>query len=202
MISRLTGILFEKQPPAIGLEVNGVGYQVDVPMSSFYGLPALGQSVVLLTHLIVREDAQQLYGFLTHAERNMFRQLIKISGVGARLALSILSGLSIEDLTQAISQQQAGWLTRIPGIGKKTADRLLLELKDKLPLLALSEAGSVTSNMLGASGASPGDVRADISSALNALGYSEREALAAVKALPAGIDVTEGIRQALKGLSR
>jgi Holliday junction DNA helicase RuvA len=191
MIGRLTGNLAEKSPPQVLLDVNGVGYEVDVPMSSFYNLPALGERVTLLTHFIVREDAQLLFGFLTHDERNTFRQLIKISGVGPRMALSILSGLSVAELAQAITQQQAGRLVKVPGIGKKTAERLLLELKGKLGA------------DLGAPGASiNSDAQADIVQALIALGYNEKEAAAALKTLPADVGVSDGIKQALKSLSR
>jgi len=191
MIGRLTGIVAEKSPPLVLIDVNGVGYEVDVPMSSFYNLPALGERATLLTHFVVREDAQQLFGFLTAAERSAFRLLIRISGVGPRTALSILSGLSVAELTSAIAQQQAGRLVKVPGIGKKTAERLLLELKGKL------------GPDLGASGAAViDDAQADIVQALMALGYNDREAAAALKALPSDVGVSEGIKLALKSLSR
>ena len=191
MIGRLTGILAEKSPPQVLIDVGGVGYEVDVPMSSFYNLPALGERTTLLTHFVVREDAQLLFGFLTQPERAAFRQLIKISGVGPRMALGLLSGLSVAELTQAVTQQQAARLVKVPGIGKKTAERLLLELKGKLgPDLGLPGAAVVS------------DAQADIVQALVALGYSEREAAAAIKALPAGVAVAEGIRLALKALSK
>ncbi|MBL0090755.1 MAG: Holliday junction branch migration protein RuvA [Ideonella sp.] len=191
MIGRLTGVIAEKSPPLVLIDVGGVGYELDVPMSSFYNLPALGERATLLTHFVVREDAQQLFGFLTAAERSAFRLLIRISGVGPRTALSILSGLSVAELTQAIAQQQAGRLVKVPGIGKKTAERLLLELKGKLgPELATP--GAVLMN----------DAQADIVQALQALGYNEREAAAALKALPPDVGVSEGIKLALKGLSR
>jgi Holliday junction DNA helicase RuvA len=191
MIGRLTGVIAEKSPPLVLIDVNGVGYEVDVPMSSFYNLPALGERTTLLTHFVVREDAQQLFGFLTAAERSAFRLLIRISGVGPRTALSILSGLSVGELTQAIAQQQAGRLVKVPGIGKKTAERLLLELKGKLgPELATP--GAVLMD----------DAQADIVQALMALGYNDREAAAALKALPPGVGVSEGIKLALKSLSR
>jgi holliday junction DNA helicase RuvA len=192
MIGRLTGTLAEKSPPQILLDVQGVGYEVDVPMSSFYNLPALGERVVLLTHFVVREDAQLLFGFLTAPERNTFRQLIRISGIGPRMALSILSGLSVSELAQAITAQDTGRLVKVPGIGKKTAERLLLELKGKLGA-DLGPAGG---------GAPVSDAQADILQALIALGYSEREAQAAVKALPAEVPVSEGIKQALRALAR
>ena len=191
MIGRLTGLVAEKTPPQVLVDVNGVGYEVDVPMSSFYNLPGIGERVSLLTHFVVREDAQLLYGFLTHEERATFRQLVKISGVGPRTALAILSGLSVAELAQAVSLQQAGRLLKVPGIGKKTAERLLLELKGRLgPDLAHP----------GAAAASP--AHADIVQALVALGYSEREAAAAAKELPADIAVADGIRQALKALAK
>ena len=192
MIGRLTGTLAEKSPPQILLDVQGVGYEVDVPMSSFYNLPALGERVVLLTHFIVREDAQLLFGFLTAPERDTFRQLIKISGIGPRMALSILSGLSVAELAQTITAQNTGRLVKVPGIGKKTAERLLLELKGKLGADLGLAAGS----------APVSDAQADILQALVALGYSDREAQAAVKALPAEVPVSEGIKQALKALAR
>ena len=166
-------------------DVQGVAYEVDVPMSTFYSLPATGEAITLYTHLIVREDAHMLYGFATLEERAAFRQLIRISGVGARTALSVLSGLSVSDLAQSIAMQDAGRLTKIPGIGKKTAERLLLELKGKLAEVAVSEQRP-----------------SDVLHALLALGYSEKEALGAVKGLPPGIAVAEGIRAALKALAK
>lgn len=193
MIGRLTGVLLEKNPPQVLLDVGGVGYEVEVPMSTFYVLPATGERVMLHTQFIVREDAQLLYGFATARERATFRQLLKVSGIGAKSALGILSGLSVEDLAHAIAMQESALLTRIPGIGKKTAERLLLELKDKL------DAGLVAGSAGGALTARSGS---DTLNALLALGYSEREALAAVKQLPDEVSVTEGIRLALKALSK
>ena len=190
MIGRLTGTLAEKNPPQLLIDLNGVGYEVDVPMSTFFNLPGLGERVVLLTHFVVREDAQVLYGFLTHEERATFRQLVKISGVGPRTALSILSGLSVNELAQAVSLQETGRLVKVPGIGKKTAERLLLELKGKL------------GDAIAAPAAVQGDAQGDILQALVALGYSDREAAAALKALPAGVGVSEGIKLALKALAR
>jgi len=192
MIGRLTGILVEKNPPQIQLDVQGVAYEVDVPMSTFYNLPGNGERIALFTHLIVREDAHLLYGFGSDAERRAFRQLLKISGVGARIALSVLSGLSVAELAQAVSMQETGRLTKIPGIGKKTAERLLLELKDKL--------GADLSSAVGVNRAPP--ATSDVQNALLALGYSDKEALAAVKQLPEGIAVGDGIRQALKLLAK
>jgi holliday junction DNA helicase RuvA len=191
MIGRLSGILLEKNPPQLLVDCNGVGYEVAVPMSTFYNLPQLSEKVVLLTHLVVREDAQLLYGFGSAEEREVFKQLIKISGIGARTALSILSGMSVNDLAQAVSLQESGRLTKVPGIGKKTAERLLLELKGKLG----ADLGI-------AAGASVGDAGADILNALLALGYSEKEASLAMKQVPAGSGVSEGIKLALKSLSK
>jgi len=193
VIGRLTGVLLEKNPPQVLVDVSGVGYEVEVPMSTFYNLPQTGERVTLHTQFIVREDAQLLYGFATDRERATFRQLLKVNGIGAKSALGILSGLSVEDLAQAITLQEPSLLTRIPGIGKKTAERLLLELKGKLGFeAALPSAG----------GASASNGGHDTLNALLALGYNEREALAAVKQLPADVSVSDGIRQALKTLSR
>ena len=191
MIGRLTGLLAEKTPPQVLIDVGGVGYEVDVPMSSFYNLPLLGERVTLLTHFVVREDAQQLFGFLTAAERATFRLLIKISGIGPRMALGLLSGLSVTELAQAVAQQQAGRLVKVPGIGKKTAERLLLELNGKLSP-DIGAPGAVVAN----------DNQADIVQALIALGYSERDAAAALKALPTDVGVSDGIKLALKALSK
>jgi Holliday junction DNA helicase RuvA len=192
MIGRLTGILVEKNPPQVLLDVQGVGYEIDVPMSTFYNLPATGERVVLFTHLVVREDAHLLFGFGNENERRAFRQLLKISGIGARIALSVLSGLSVAELAQAVTMQDSGRLTKIPGIGKKTAERLLLELKDKL--------GAELTTGVGVHRVAP--VASDVLNALLALGYSDREALAAVKQLPEGLAVADGIRQALKALAK
>ncbi len=191
MIGRLVGTLAAKAPPQILVDVQGVGYEVDVPMSTFYNLPGLGAPVTLLTHFVVREDAQLLYGFLTESERATFRELVKISGVGPRTALSLLSGLSAAELAQAVTAQDAGRLVKVPGIGKKTAERLLLELKGKLgPDLGLPAAEAVS------------DSQADIVQALLALGYNERDAKAALKALPPEVGVAEGIKLALRSLSK
>jgi len=190
MIGRLSGVLLDKNPAQLLVDCNGVGYEVSVPMSTFYNLPGVGDKVVLLTHFIVREDAQLLFGFGSGQERELFRLLIKISGVGARMALSLLSGMSVADLAQAVTLQEAGRLTKIPGIGKKTAERLLLELKGKLGA------------DLGAAGISVHDSSNDVMNALLALGYSDKEALLAVKQVPAGSSVSDGIRHALKALSK
>ena len=191
MIGRIEGRLLEKNPPAILVDANGVGYEIDVPMSTFYQLPAVSERVTLLTHLAVREDAHQLYGFATANERMAFRELIKIAGVGARTALAVLSGLSVTELAQTITTQDSARLTRVPGIGKKTAERLLLELKGKLG----ADLGTSRTN-------AAGDPTADVVRALMALGYNEREANAAVRGLPADVGVSDGIRLALKSLAK
>jgi Holliday junction DNA helicase RuvA len=191
MIGRLSGTLLEKNPPHLLVDCHGVGYEVAVPMSTFYNLPNLGDKVTLLTHLTIREDAHLLFGFGSAEERNAFKELIKISGIGARTALSILSGMSVADLAQAITLQEAARLTRVPGIGKKTAERLLLELKGKMGA-DLGTAGGIAHN----------DATADILNALLALGYSDKEAMLAIKQVPAGTGVSDGIKQALKALSK
>ena len=187
MIGRLSGKLVGKHPPQVLLDVGGVSYEVDVPMSTFYGLPATGEPCTLFTHLVVREDAHVLYGFATLEERAAFRQLIRISGVGARTALAVLSGLSVADLAEAVAMQDGSRLVKVPGIGKKTAERLLLELKGKL------------------ADALPGPAQerpSDVVNALLGLGYSEKEAAAAVKSVPPGLPVAEAIRAALKALAK
>jgi len=195
MIGRITGLLLEKHPPLVLVDVQGVGYEIDVPMSTFYQLPAIGAQVTLHTHLVVREDVHLLFGFGTEAERQAFRQLVKISGVGARTALAVLSGLSVADLQQAVATQDSGRLIKTPGIGKKTAERLLLELRDKLDS---GLAGTIGATGVALSSRSD----SDILNALLSLGYNEREASWAVKQLPAGVAVSDGIRQALKLLSK
>ena len=190
MIGRLAGQLAEKNPPQILIDCHGVGYEVWVPMSTFYNLPALGEKLVLLTHFVVREDAQLLYGFGSEAERAAFRELIKISGIGPRMALAVLSGMGVADLAQAITAQDAARLVKVPGIGEKTAERLLLELQGKLGA------------DLGAPQAPASDAQADIQQALLALGYSDKEAAAALKGLPPDVGVSEGIKLALKTLAR
>jgi len=193
MIGKLTGILSERNPPQVVIDCHGVGYEVDVPMSTFYNLPQVGEKVSLLTHFVVREDAQILYGFGSADERAAFRQLIKIAGVGPRTALGVLSGMSVNELAQAVSLQEAGRLVKIPGIGKKTAERLLLELKGKLGDALGTPAGA----------AQPAsDAQADILQALVALGYSDKEAAATLKTLPKDVGVSEGIKLALKALAK
>jgi Holliday junction DNA helicase RuvA len=191
MIGRLTGTLADKNPPQVLVDCQGVGYEVDVPMSTFYNLPGVGDRVTLLTHFVVREDAQVLYGFASPGEREAFRQLIKISGVGPRTALAVLSGMTVADIGQAVTAQDASRLVKVPGIGKKTAERLLLELKGKFGP-DLGAGGGVAAN----------DDQADILQALVALGYSDKEASASLRSLPAGVGVSEGIKQALKALAR
>lgn len=191
MIARLTGLLIEKTPPHVVIDCNGVGYECEVPMSTFYNLPAVGESITLLTHFVVREDAQLLYGFGTERERATFRQLLKVNGIGAKSALSILSGLSVEDLIQAVALQETGLLTRVPGVGKKTAERLLLELKDKFSIEGLANVGNL-----------PKSAASDVLNALVSLGYNEKEAVLAVKQLAPDVGVSEGIKLALKSLSK
>ena len=195
MIGRITGLLLEKRPPLVLVDVQGVGYEIDVPMSTFYQMPAIGEEVILHTHLVVREDIHLLFGFSTESERQAFRQLVKISGVGARTALAVLSGLSVADLQQAVATQDSDRLIKTPGIGKKTAERLLLELRDKLDL----SLGTVVGGAGTALASRDGD---DILNALLSLGYNDREASWATKQLPIGVAVSDGIRQALKLLSK
>lgn len=192
MIGRLTGTLLEKHPPQVLLDVQGVGYEIDVPMSTFYELPALGAKLTLHTHLVIREDLHLLFGFATESERQTFRQLIKISGIGARTALALLSGLSVSDLHRAVSMQDSARLIKVPGIGKKTAERLLLELRDKLDSAAINPDHS--------SSAPTQD--SDIINALLSLGYNDREAGWAIKQISAAATVSDGIRQALQLLSK
>lgn len=192
MIGRIQGILLQKNPPQLLVDCQGVGYEIDVPMSTFYNLPPVGEKVTLFTHLAIREDAHVLYGFGSLDERALFRQLIRISGVGARTALALLSGLSVKDMSQAVALQDASRLTSIPGIGKKTAERLLLELKGKLETGSLSAVSGVVQN----------DAMTDIQNALLALGYSEKETLLAIKQVPADCSVSDGIKMALKALSK
>lgn len=192
MIGRLHGLLVDKAPPLVLVDVQGVGYEVDVPMSTFYHLPHLGEPVTLLTHFVVREDAQQLFGFLTAAERATFRQLVRITGVGPRMALAVLSGLSADELAQAVQAQDARRLVKVPGIGKKTAERLLLELKGKLGPATLQVGQPVPANA----------ASNDIVQALVSLGYSDKDAEAALKLLPADVGVSEGIKQALRSLTK
>ena len=190
MIGRLSGILLEKSPPQIVIDVHGVGYEVDVPMSTFFNLPAIGEKVALLTHFVVREDGQFLFGFGTEAERFAFRLLVKISGIGARTALAVLSGLSVDDLAQAVARQETGRLTKVPGIGKKTAERLLLELKGKL------------ADALPTTAQAAGNNQHDILNALLSLGYNDREASTVIRQLSPDLSTADGIRQALKLLSK
>ncbi|MBU3633363.1 Holliday junction branch migration protein RuvA [Polynucleobacter sp. AP-Feld-500C-C5] len=192
MIGRIQGILVSIHPPRLLVDCQGIGYEVDVPMSTLYQLPQAGQKITLLTHFQVREDAQQLFGFATETEREAFRQLIKISGVGSRTALAVLSGMSVNELAQAIALQEAGRLTQVPGIGKKTAERLCLELKGKLA----PDLGIATGKPQAL------DANSEVLQALLALGYSEKEALLALKQIPPDTSVSDGIRMGLKYLSK
>lgn len=190
MIGRIHGKLIANNPPRVLIDCHGIGYEVDVPMSTLYQMPPLGESVTLLTHFVVREDAQQLFGFASEPEREAFRALIKISGIGARTALALLSGMSVEDLAQAVTLQESARLTRVPGIGKKTAERLLLELKGKIGADLGQVRGAATDHLT------------EILQALISLGYSDKEAQLALKQVPQGTNVSEGIRIALKTLSK
>ena len=191
MIGRMTGLLLEKLPPLVLIDVQGVGYEINVPMSTFYNLPAMGEKVTLHTHLVVREDMHLLFGFASEKERQAFRQLVKISGVGTRTALALLSGLSVADLHQSVATQDTDRLVKIPGIGKKTAERLLLELRDKLNLEAIDSDNVPSSSN-----------NNDMLNALLSLGYNTREANWAIKQIPENMGVSDGIRQALKSLSK
>ncbi len=192
MIGRITGVLLEKQPPQLLLDVQGIGYEIDVPMSTFYDLPAIGSQTTLYTHLVIREDVHLLFGFATDPERQAFRQLVKISGVGARTALALLSGLSVSDLHHAVATQDSARLIKVPGIGKKTAERLLLELRDKLKSDVINIDQTV----------SPHNNDSDILNALLSLGYNDRDANWAIKKLSTEATVSDGIRQALQFLSK
>ena len=192
MIGRIHGTLLQKNPPQLLVDCQGVGYEIDVPMSTFYNLPSVGEKVTLFTHLAIREDAHILYGFGSLDERALFRQLIRITGIGARIALALLSGLSVTEIAQAVTLQETVRLTKIPGIGKKTAERLLLELKGKLDSGTLSAVSATV----------PNDTLSDIQNALLALGYSEKETLVARKQIPGDCNVSDGIKMALKALSK
>lgn len=188
MIARLHGKLIEKNPPQIVIDCQGVGYEVDVPMSTFYNLPEIGEDLIILTEMIVREDASLLFGFLTKNEKNLFRQLLKVNGIGPRTALSMLSSMNAVELSNAIATEQVALLTKVPGIGKKTAERLVLELKDKV------SATSIEESIIG--------TKKEILQALISLGFNEREARSSLKNLSDGIEVSEGIRLALQHLSK
>lgn len=196
MIGRLSGTLIEKLPPQVVVDVNGVGYEVDVPMTTFYQLPVLGQKTTLFTHLVVREDAHLLFGFASKEERQTFRQLIKVSGIGAKIALAILSGMTADELAVAIASEDIKRLSSVPGIGKKTAERLVLELRGKLA------TGSNLAVPGGLPFAATPDDKSDIVNALLALGYNDKEAAAATKGLPADVTVSDGVRLALKNLMK
>jgi Holliday junction DNA helicase RuvA len=191
MIGRIKGRLIDKSPPIILVDCQGVGYELEVPMTTFYELPDIGNDITLLTHFVVREDAQLLFGFASHQERKIFKQLIKVNGIGAKVALSILSGISLNELMRAINQSESDLLVKIPGIGKKTADRLVLELKDKFKDIPAD----------GSKDSIPSQVD-DIQNALLGLGYSLKDAVTVIRDLPDEISVNDGIRQALKMLSK
>ncbi len=196
MIGRLKGEIIYKKPPQILIDVNGVGYEVEAPMTTFYELPEAGQKAVLLTHMVVREDAQLLYGFASDGEREMFRQLIKINGVGPKLALTILSGISSAELARCVNDHDVAALVKLPGVGKKTAERLIIELADKLKAFPTAEASPSKAGSETAVAVNP---KLEAESALVALGYKAQEAARMIK----GIDTTalnseQIIRQALQ----
>ena len=196
MIGRLTGVLLEKQPPAILIDVHGVGYELEASMSTFYSLPECGETVTLHTHLVVREDAQLLYGFFTQSERLMFRTLIKISGVGPKLALTILSGMSAEDFSRCVMQGDSKALTQLPGVGKKTAERLVVELKDRLDKDAAVKLPG-QAEVIDIDEANPVN---DAVSALISLGFKAQQASQMVRAVDVnGKSTGEIIRAALQG---
>lgn len=194
MIGSLRGILAQKSPPQLLLEVGGVGYELEAPMSTFYGLPAVGERVRLLTHLVVREDAHILYGFASAAERALFRSLLKVSGVGPRIALAILSGVSVAAFARCVVEQDSAALTRIPGVGRKTAERLIVEMRDRVDATGAVSVG-------GAVAAAPAGAEGEAFSALVALGYKPAEATQMLKGAGGGT-TEERIRRALQGAAR
>ena len=194
MISRLSGILLEKQPPLVVIDVNGVGYEVEAPTSVFGTLPETGKPVVMVTHLQVSQDHQTLYGFSSVAERTIFRQLMKVSGIGAKLALTILSGASGDELARYVADKDTASLTRLPGIGKKTAERIIIEMRDKLEGLPVALPGTAT-----ASGPVGGDAVSEASNALRALGYKNNEINHMMRSVAKpDMDAAEIIRKALQ----
>lgn len=195
MIGRLAGVILEKQPPALVLDVNGVGYELEAPMSTFYQLPATGEQVSLFTHLLVREDAQLLYGFYREADRQLFRALLRVSGIGAKIALAVLSSMNLDEFSLCIQAGDTASLTRIPGIGKKTAERLVIELRDRLAKLDMP--AGLAPQLQPTSGKQ--DAASEAQSALIALGYRPQDALRMVKAVAAeGMGSEQLIRAALK----
>lgn len=201
MIGRLSGQLIQKQPPELLIDVNGVGYEVSAPMSTFYSLPELGQKVILHTHMVVREDAQLLYGFISESERGLFRILIKINGVGPKLALTILSGITSEDFIRCIHDNDAAALVRLPGIGKKTAERLIVELRDRLGDESQSEATSSMPGLMQSPVVS--SPISDAVSALIALGYKGNDASRMVRNINTeGLTTEDIIRQSLQGMAK
>jgi len=200
VIGRLTGQLLQKQPPELLIDVNGVGYEVSAPMTTFYALPELGEKVVLHTHMVVREDAQLLYGFANESERTLFRILIKINGVGPKLALTILSGIAADEFVRCIHDNDAAALVRLPGIGKKTAERLIVELRDKLGSEENNESSNGTSSLMpSATATSP---ISDAVSALISLGYKPNDASRIIRSIDTeGLNTEDIIRLALQGLS-
>lgn len=202
MIGRLRGTIAEKQPPFLILDVNGVGYEVEVPMTTLYRLPALGESVVLHTHLVVREDAQLLYGFADRRDREMFRELIRLSGVGPKLALALMSTLEVDELVRCVQLEDAAQLQRVPGVGKKTADRLLVELRGRFKAWETMPAISDLVTEVPPLGAAA-SAEQDAISALVSLGFKPQEASKAIAAISdKSLSSEELIRHALKGMGK
>jgi Holliday junction DNA helicase RuvA len=195
MIGRLRGTLVRKEPPALLVDVSGVGYELEAPMTTFYDLPPVGDTVLLYAHLVVREDAHLLYGFARESQRRQFRELLKINGIGPRVALALLSGLTEDQLVRCIAAEDVARLIQVPGIGRKTAERLIVELRDKL---------SSETSVAPTSSAAPieRDSVGEAVSALIALGYKPQEASRAVRAVPnRGVSTEEIIRQALRAMA-
>ncbi|MFP1728462.1 Holliday junction branch migration protein RuvA [Lonsdalea quercina] len=204
MIGRLRGIILEKQPPQVLIEANGVGYEVHMPMTCFYELPEQGQEAIIFTHFVVREDAQLLFGFNNKQERSLFRELIKVNGVGPKLALAILSGMSAQQFVGAVERQEIGALVKLPGVGKKTAERLVVEMKDRFKGLngeLFNSASDLTLPPVTDAAASSADIEAEAESALVALGYKPQEASRMIsKVAKAGADCETLIRDALRAV--
>ncbi|MFP1960675.1 Holliday junction branch migration protein RuvA [Lonsdalea quercina] len=204
MIGRLRGIILEKLPPQVLIEANGVGYEVHMPMTCFYELPELGQEAIIFTHFVVREDAQLLFGFNNKQERSLFRELIKVNGVGPKLALAILSGMSAQQFVGAVERQEIGALVKLPGVGKKTAERLVVEMKDRFKGLngdMFNPASDLSLPPATDAAASSADIEAEAESALVALGYKPQEASRMIsKVAKPGADCETLIRDALRAV--
>jgi Holliday junction DNA helicase RuvA len=198
VIGRLHGVLLRKEPPALLVDVSGVAYELEAPMTTFYELPAVGDQVTLYTHLVVREDAHLLYGFIRETQRRLFRDLLKVNGVGPRVALAVLSGLADDEFTRCVADEDITRLTKVPGIGRKTAERLVIEMRDKLP----QDVPVPATRLAAGIGAAPPDPVSEAVSALVSLGYKPNEASRAVRGVSAkGLSAEEIIRLALKGMA-